>query len=108
MPGFSDVPNTGPMSVGYVPADDVVLCWETWTDASDESGFSRFPGGIHVEADDDGGQVLGREVGRVVFEKAQTFVNPYAYDDDHAFDGDEFFGEKDFDFFFFKYGKGGD
>ena len=98
LPGISDVPNTGPMSVGYVPADDVVLCWETWTDAALESGFSRFPGGIHVQADDDGGQLMGRDIGRLVFERAQSFVNSYVddynrdHDDDHQHNDDVFFG----------------
>jgi len=69
-PGLSDHSNTGPHSTGYVPAEDVVLCWETFTDASDQSGISRLYGGIHIKADDDSGQELGREIGRAVFEKA--------------------------------------
>ena len=70
MPGFSDIPNTGFDTIGYTPREDVVLCWDTYTDAAAEAGRSRFYGGIHVEADDVSGQSLGRKVGRDVFSKA--------------------------------------
>jgi len=70
IPGVSDIPNTGPETIGYVPAEDVVLCWETFTDASDQAGISRLMGGIHIRADDIAGQLLGRSVGRAVYEKA--------------------------------------
>lgn len=76
-PGLSDHPNSGPFSTGYVPADDVVLCWETFTDASDQSGISRLYGGIHIKADDDSGQELGRSVGRAVFKKANDLYAPF-------------------------------
>ena len=74
-PGLSDRPNTGPGTSGYVPAEDVVLCWSTFTDASDQSGISRLYGGIHIKADDTAGQELGRRIGRGVFEKARR-LNP--------------------------------
>ena len=77
MPGISDVPNSGPMTPGYVPADDVVLCWDTYTAAADEAGTSRLLGGIHIRADDVAGQILGRSIGSDVFDKAQELLIPY-------------------------------
>eukprot|EP00210_Caulerpa_lentillifera_P002700 g2580.t1 len=70
LPGVSDVPNTGPGTPGYSPAEDVVLCWNTFTDTSDQSGLSRLFGGIHIRADDDVGQTLGRSVGLEAFIRA--------------------------------------
>lgn len=72
IPGVSDVPNAGPGSPGYVPAEDVVLCWSTFTEAADQAGISRLMGGIHIKADDTSGQRLGRYVGRVVYDKVTT------------------------------------
>eukprot|EP00210_Caulerpa_lentillifera_P002673 g2553.t1 len=69
-PGLTNVPNRGPGTPGYSPAEDVVLCWSTFTDATLQSGRSRLYGGIHVRADDDAGQALGRRVGQDVFQKA--------------------------------------
>eukprot|EP00210_Caulerpa_lentillifera_P002701 g2581.t1 len=71
-PGLSDVPNTGPGTPGYSPAEDVVLCWNTFYEASDQSGQSRLYGGIHVKSDDVAGQALGKKVGQDVFFKASS------------------------------------
>eukprot|EP00210_Caulerpa_lentillifera_P002677 g2557.t1 len=62
-PGVSDVPNTGRGTPGYSPAEDVVLCWNTFSEAAAQSGQSRLFGGIHISADDVSGQALGRKVG---------------------------------------------
>ncbi|GMH35360.1 hypothetical protein BSKO_03228 [Bryopsis sp. KO-2023] len=65
--GVTDVPNKGPKTKGYVPARDVVLCWETFDEASQQAGFSRLMGGIHIIADHKGGNMmvdLG-EVGKI-------------------------------------------
>ena len=70
IPGVTNVPNRGPDTAGYVPAEDVVLCWETFSAASEQSGESRLYGGIHIKADDVAGQDLGRRIGGAVFKKA--------------------------------------
>ena len=72
LPGFSDIPNTGPRTIGYVPREDVVLCWDRYSEASDQSGVSRFLGGIHVRADDVSGQSLGRDVAEDVYARIVT------------------------------------
>lgn len=73
--GVTDFPNTGPRTTGYVPARDVVLCWETWEEAAVEAGISRLMGGIHIIADHIDGERMGLEIGDMVFEKASRLWN---------------------------------
>ena len=73
--GETDVPNTGPTSKGYVPAADVVLSWNTFTEAADESGISRLYGGIHFKSGNDEGKIIGRKVGKIVWEKFLDLIN---------------------------------
>ena len=70
IPGISNVPNRGLNTEGYVPAEDVILCWQRFSAASGQSGQSRLYGGIHIKADDVAGQNLGRRIGAAVFNKA--------------------------------------
>jgi hypothetical protein len=51
----------------------VTLQWGTYRDASDQAGISRLYGGIHVRADDLAGRVMGAEIGRAAWEKAQDY-----------------------------------
>jgi hypothetical protein len=51
----------------------VTLQWATYRDASDQAGISRLYGGIHVRADDLAGRVMGAEIGRAAWEKAQDY-----------------------------------
>jgi hypothetical protein len=60
---------------GLVPATDVVLAWRTFSDAADQAGISRRYGGIHFESGDLEARVLGRRVGRRVWEKARTLFH---------------------------------
>lgn len=78
--GVTDVPNTGPNSIGYVPAKDIVLKWETFTEAAEESGISRLYGGIHIHSGNIEGQKLGRKVGKIVFLKAEKLFKGIATD----------------------------
>ena len=55
------------------PSADVPLQWATYYDAADQAGISRLYGGIHVEADDLGGRVMGAQCGRDAWTKAQTY-----------------------------------
>jgi hypothetical protein len=70
--GVTDVPNTGPKTVGYSPASDIFLSWNTWTEAADQAGISRLIGGIHIQADNEDGLEVGTKVGQRVYDKAQT------------------------------------
>ncbi len=60
---------------GAVPAADVTLSWNTFSDAADEAGISRRLGGIHFQPGDLEGRALGRRVGRQVWVKALRFFN---------------------------------
>jgi hypothetical protein len=58
---------------GIVPAVDTTLTWATFTEAADEAGQSRRYGGIHFATDDYTARYMGRQVGVVVWEKAQSY-----------------------------------
>ena len=57
------------------PAKDVVLSWNTFTNAADEASWSRRWGGIHFKGGDEHGRALGKTIGWSVWNKAQTYVN---------------------------------
>lgn len=73
--GVTDVPNSGPYSVGYVPRKDIVLKWKTFTDAANESGYSRLLGGVHPNSGNVEGLKMGRKIGKTVFKKAIKLFN---------------------------------
>jgi hypothetical protein len=58
---------------GATPAHPVSLYWKSFTDAADQAGMSRRYGGIHFEAADLTGRVVGRLIGRQALAKARTF-----------------------------------
>lgn len=72
--GVTDVPNTGPETVGYVPATDIELSWATFTEASNESGLSRLYGGIHFQSGNMEGLKLGERVGEKVYERFKSLT----------------------------------
>jgi hypothetical protein len=53
------------------PSTDVGLQWATYYDAADQAGESRLFGGIHVQADDFTGRVLGSTCGKDAWAFAQ-------------------------------------
>ena len=55
------------------PTEEVVLEWATYQDAADQAGISRLWGGIHVEADDFNGRIMGYEIGREAFAHAKKY-----------------------------------
>jgi hypothetical protein len=58
-----------------VPATDLTLTWKTFTDAADAWGISRRYGGLHFEKGDLDGKDLGRKVGSLAWDKAQSYFN---------------------------------
>jgi hypothetical protein len=60
---------------GATPATDVTLSWTTFSDAAAQAGISRRYGGIHFEEGDYAGRALGRQVGVLVWDKAQAYIN---------------------------------
>lgn len=79
-------PGSSVTEPGLVPAQTVTLYWPTFLNAANEAGISRRYGGIHFKA----GDLVGREVGRLVGEqawaKSLTYFDPNA---DGDFDRDE-------------------
>jgi hypothetical protein len=55
------------------PTTDIQLEWATYFDASDQAGQSRLWGGIHVQADDLTGRVIGAQCGRAAWALAQRY-----------------------------------
>jgi hypothetical protein len=55
------------------PRKDVTLEWATYFDAADQAGQSRLYGGIHVEADDFTGRIIGSACGKGAWELAQAY-----------------------------------
>ena len=55
------------------PTTDIRLEWATYYDASDQAGQSRLWGGIHVQADDFTGRVLGATCGKDAWALAQRY-----------------------------------
>ncbi|MGI8423102.1 MAG: DUF6851 domain-containing protein [Chloroflexota bacterium] len=57
------------------PVNEVTLAWETFSAAADQAGMSRRYGGIHFEEGDLLGRAMGRQVGGLTWERAQSFVS---------------------------------
>jgi hypothetical protein len=55
------------------PETNITLQWATYADAADQAGVSRLHGGIHVRADDFAGRVMGAEIGRAAWDRAQRY-----------------------------------
>ena len=63
----------GSFRVEAGPSGDVVLQWATYYDAADQAGQSRLFGGIHVQADDFTGRVVGSTCGKDAWALAQRY-----------------------------------
>jgi hypothetical protein len=60
---------------GQWPLQKVQLSWPTFSAAAIQAGTSRRLGGIHFQQADMEARKLGRKVGKVVWQKAQTYFN---------------------------------
>lgn len=60
---------------GLVPPQATSQTFATFSDAVTSAGFSRLTGGIHFMQGNLDAQAMGRRVGPVVFDKAQTYIN---------------------------------
>ena len=61
----------GSFRIDAGPSADIALQWATYYDAADQAGQSRLFGGIHVQADDFTGRVLGSTCGKDAWAFAQ-------------------------------------
>jgi hypothetical protein len=74
--GLSEWPmRVGSLKVEAGPSADVALQWGTYYDAADQAGQSRLFGGIHVEADDLTGRVMGSQCGLAAWALAQRYFS---------------------------------
>ncbi len=67
-------PGTGRLEPGFAPKNTTTLSWNTFSAASDEAGISRRLGGIHYLEGDLRARAMGRKIGCVVWQKAQTYI----------------------------------
>jgi hypothetical protein len=63
----------GSLKFEHGPTTDVRLEWATYYDAADQAGQSRLFGGIHVQADDFTGRVIGAQCGKEAWALAQRY-----------------------------------
>ena len=63
----------GTFRVESGPSADVVLQWATYYDAADQAGQSRLYGGIHIQADDFTGRIVGSTCGKDAWSLAQRY-----------------------------------
>jgi hypothetical protein len=55
------------------PTTDIRLEWATFFDAADQAGQSRLFGGIHIQADDFNGRIIGSQCGKEAWALAQRY-----------------------------------
>ncbi len=60
---------------GTVPAGDVTVPFVTFSDAASSAGFSRLTGGIHFMHGNLDAQAMGRQVGPVVWNRIQAYID---------------------------------
>ncbi|MGL5082897.1 MAG: vanadium-dependent haloperoxidase [Microcoleaceae cyanobacterium] len=68
-------PGGSALEPGVTPVEAVTLSWPTFSDAAEEAGISRLYGGIHFTDGNLSGQRLGQQVGAVVWNEAQSYIN---------------------------------
>ena len=66
---------SSPGEPGRVPAADVLLSWNSFSEAADAAGMSRRYGGIHFRSGDLAGRTIGRVIGAATWAKAQTYFD---------------------------------
>ena len=63
----------GSLIFEFGPTSDVILEWATYYDAADQAGQSRLFGGIHIQADDFTGRIIGSACGRAAYDLALAY-----------------------------------
>lgn len=69
------VPQGTGLAFEYGPSQEVRLQWATYFDAADEAGISRLWGGIHIDADDYHGRILGSTIGIACYDLAVQYYD---------------------------------
>ena len=63
----------GSLIFEFGPTTDVTLEWATYFDAADQAGQSRLFGGIHIQADDFTGRIIGSDCGLAAWRLAAAY-----------------------------------
>jgi hypothetical protein len=66
---------SSPVEPGVAPTADVTLSWATFEDAANQAGVSRRYGGIHFHDGDLESRKMGRQIGSLVWTRAQTYFD---------------------------------
>lgn len=66
---------TSVIEAGLVPATDITLRWETFSDAESQAGASRRYGGIHFAEADFSGRIMGRMAGHAAWSRVQAYLH---------------------------------
>jgi hypothetical protein len=68
----------GELKVEKGPTAPVTLEWATYYDAADMAGQSRLFGGIHIQADDFNGRIIGSQCGKEALAQALSYYSGQA------------------------------
>lgn len=69
------LPGSSAHDPGRSPKQFVELAWSTFSEAADEAGMSRRYGGIHFKDGDLRARQMGRVIGQLAWDKAQTYID---------------------------------
>jgi hypothetical protein len=72
---YTQKAGTSRVEPGLVPAENLTLTWETFSDAADEAGISRRDGGIHFEDGDIDGRKRGRKIAAQAWDLAEDYIH---------------------------------
>jgi hypothetical protein len=63
------------IETGVTPSQDIVLKWDTFSEAAESAGMSRRYGGIHFRRADLAGRALGKSVADNAWAKASAYFD---------------------------------
>jgi hypothetical protein len=66
---------SSPVEPGVAPSSDITLSWATFDNAANQAGVSRRYGGIHFHDGDLASRKMGRQIGSLVWAKAETYFD---------------------------------
>jgi len=72
--GVTNVPNSGPETIGYSPAKAITVRWDTFSKAADDIAISRMYIGIHFRDASYDGITIGRRVGYKVWRLYSQYI----------------------------------
>lgn len=74
IPGITDVPNSGYNTVGYSPATNITLFWNTWTELVESVFWARLYLGVHLLRSGENTLEIGNRIGSRVYNVVQGYL----------------------------------